>query len=82
MTNLLTITEIARRIGANPATIRRWAVSGRIRGARKVGWGWLIPADATLPDINRGGRRSGAGRKPTNPPGSATWIPPNLPEGL
>ena len=39
---LLTVEEIAQRLGANVETVRRWLRQGRLRGVRpggtKLGW--------------------------------------------
>lgn len=40
-----TVASLAAALGRSPSTIRGWVEDGRL-GARKVGRGWLIPADA------------------------------------
>jgi len=44
---MLTVKEVAARIGAQPGNIRKWARAGRFKGARHeetdVGSYWLIP---------------------------------------
>jgi hypothetical protein len=47
---MLTIREVAERIGAGAASVRVWAWQGRFPGARKestpMGEYWLIPEEA------------------------------------
>lgn len=44
MTNghpLITVPEVARRLGRNPQLVRRWMREGRLRG-EKFGRDWLV----------------------------------------
>lgn len=41
---LLTVAQVAERLGAHPETIRRWLAAGRLRGTLPGGdrFGWRI----------------------------------------
>lgn len=43
--HLLTVKDVAARLGAHPATIREWLRLGRLKGLRLGGtkFGWRIP---------------------------------------
>lgn len=41
---MLTVPEVARRVGRDPETVRRWIRSGRLR-ARKVGTQHVVEED-------------------------------------
>jgi excisionase family DNA binding protein len=48
---MLTVPEVAERVGKNPETVRRWIRSGRLR-ARKVGTQHVIEeADLEAADV-------------------------------
>lgn len=48
---MLTVPEVAKRVGRNPETVRRWIRSGRLR-ARKVGTQHVVEeADLEAADI-------------------------------
>jgi excisionase family DNA binding protein len=40
----LRISEVAESIGVDHETVRRWVVSGKLRGVR-VGGVWLVPVE-------------------------------------
>lgn len=42
---MLTVEQVAERLGAHPETVRRWLRSGTIKGVRPGGMklGWRIP---------------------------------------
>lgn len=62
--NKITIKQMSDRTGVSVATIRRWIVEGRIKGAEqtqfKIGAGhiWLIPENAEIPVPDEVGKRS------------------------
>lgn len=56
MTDYLTTTEYAHRLGINPSRVRQLLAEGRIPGARKHGRDWLIPADARPTEAEMGPR--------------------------
>lgn len=47
---LLSVCEVARRLGKSEKTIQRWAREGRFSGAEKIGRTWRLPA-ASLASI-------------------------------
>lgn len=49
---MLTVPEVARRVGRDPETVRRWIRSGRLRST-KVGTQHLID-EADIEDLARG----------------------------
>lgn len=59
---LLTTREAAQRIGVKGRRIRQLCEQGEFPGARKVGWGWLIPEEDVVAYLTRytpGHRASG-----------------------
>jgi excisionase family DNA binding protein len=42
MTDLLTASEVGAALRVSPVTVRRWLLSGALRGV-KVGGAWRIP---------------------------------------
>ena len=58
MADLLTTKQAADRHGVAANTVRLWCRQGKVRGAVRIGRDWMIPADATLPEIGPGGRRT------------------------
>jgi excisionase family DNA binding protein len=42
---MLTVAEVAERVGTTPVTIRRWLLAGKLAGVRPGGTklGWRIP---------------------------------------
>lgn len=46
--DLISASACARELGISTRTVRRYCEAGRIRGAYKLGWAWLIPAPPTL----------------------------------
>ena len=63
---MLTVLEVARRVGRDPETVRRWIRSGRLP-ARKVGLQHMVdeddlPAESDLTvDLPQGWRRTATG---------------------
>jgi len=67
-TKLLTVHEVAERIGAGRSTVRLWASKGKFAGAERVetpaGAYWLIPESSLEGFVNPGrGRPTKAGSK-------------------
>jgi excisionase family DNA binding protein len=70
---LLTVDEVARRLGVTAETVRRWLRSGELRGvrfARKAGWRIresdlqaYLAAHANVPPVPQAGE-PGQGRQP------------------
>ena len=52
MSELLSVTEFAKRTGKDPGNLRKLLAAGRLKGV-KVGNQWCIPADAVLPPDGR-----------------------------
>jgi excisionase family DNA binding protein len=66
---LLTAQQAAERWNVHPYTVDRWCRDGRVPAARKIGRGWLIPADATVePTEYQAGRRARKAHRPTKYP--------------
>ena len=55
---LLTVPEVAERLRAKPATVRRWLREGRIKGMLPGGdrFGWRIPESEVARFISEGMR--------------------------
>lgn len=53
MSNLISASEMARRLDVSQTTISRWLHEGRVPNAMKVSNMWLVPDDTTLDDIDR-----------------------------
>lgn len=49
----LSIKEIAEKWGITPRRVQVLCVTGRIKGAGKIGGVWAIPSDAERPVDNR-----------------------------
>jgi excisionase family DNA binding protein len=41
---LISVEAAAEKLGVTPRHVRRLASQGRIKGAQKIGWAWLIPS--------------------------------------
>lgn len=50
----LTASQAARRWGISERRVRQLAGAGRIPGAQRIGWAWMIPADVTITPGSRG----------------------------
>ncbi|MGH8469366.1 MAG: helix-turn-helix domain-containing protein [Gammaproteobacteria bacterium] len=48
MDNLLTVPEAAQRLGVTRQWVLALCAQGRVRGAKKIGRQWLIPAGAKV----------------------------------
>lgn len=48
--NLIPITEYARRTGRNPVVVRQKCLRGTLPGAVKMGRDWFVPEDAPYLD--------------------------------
>lgn len=48
--NYETAGESAKRLGVTPRAIQKWASSGKIKGAEKIGRTWFIPKNFGIPD--------------------------------
>ena len=48
--NYETATEAASRLGVTVRAIQKWAKEGKIKGAKKIGRDWLIPAGSVKPN--------------------------------
>ncbi|MBA2382508.1 MAG: excisionase family DNA-binding protein, partial [Chloroflexi bacterium] len=64
MTDELSPSQVAARIGATTRTVQRWIASGRLP-ARRVGGRWRVASDALDAFV---GRDAGLDSPPTNPP--------------
>ena len=66
-TNMLSVSEVAKRLGAAKRSVQMWAQMGRFKGARQVEWPggsyWLIPESAL-----EGFELRGRGRPPKTKP--------------
>lgn len=63
--NTLTVAEAARRAGVSPEWIRKLCAQGRIKGAKKHGRDWAIPAGAAIAAKPRSLRATTIPRRPT-----------------
>lgn len=65
MSNLISASEMARRLKVSQTTMSRWIQEGRVPNAMKVSNMWLVPEDTTIDDIDRPkmGRPSTSGQK-------------------
>ncbi len=61
-----TTAMAARRWRVSADMVMRYARDGRIPGARRIGWQWLIPAGAPKPPQ----RKRGPKPRPTTPRGA------------
>jgi excisionase family DNA binding protein len=52
---MLTVPEVARRVGRDPETVRRWIRGGRLK-ARKVGTQHVIEEDDLAALLDEGGQ--------------------------
>ncbi len=63
---MLTVPEVAQKLGANPYTIRRWLREGRIKGVMPGGTklGYRIPESEVrrLLSVGQTGRGEGQGK--------------------
>jgi adenine-specific DNA-methyltransferase len=53
LSDRLTITELAEKVGVTPKTIIRWEKSGRIRKPKRDWKGWRFYEEADIQDIQR-----------------------------
>jgi|GEM_PF-2053228 len=61
----ITAGEVARRLGVSVGRIRRLCIQGRIMGARKIGYGWILRVGADItPTKPRGLRATKVPGKP------------------
>lgn len=50
---LLSISQLSEKWGISARRIQKLCAEGRIEGALKVGYSWVIPADAQKPNDER-----------------------------
>ena len=50
---LLSISQLSEKWGISARRIQKLCAEGRIEGAVKVGYSWIIPADAQKPNDER-----------------------------
>jgi len=51
---LLTVTQAAQQLGVEPVRVRKLCQQGRVKGAQKVGWLWVIPTPIEIVPGTRG----------------------------
>lgn len=51
--DFLSISQLSKQWGISPRRIQVLCAEGRIEGAIKVGYSWVIPADAKKPSDGR-----------------------------
>jgi hypothetical protein len=56
------VEQVARRLGRSVAAVRADAAAGRLPGAEKVGWSWVIPESALEQFV-----KPRMGRRPVHP---------------
>ncbi len=54
--NLLTVTQAATELGVKPVRVRQLCQQGRVKGAEKVGFSWVIPKPIDIVPGTRGPR--------------------------
>lgn len=54
MTKLLSAAQAAAELGVTPQHIRQLAADGRIKGARRMGRDWFMPAPVRVSKVPRG----------------------------
>lgn len=55
----MTVQEAAEKWQVSLRLVQRLCVTGRVKGARKFGGAWAIPADTDKPEDLRGRHRPG-----------------------
>ena len=51
---LVTVSQAAEELGVQPVRVRQLCQQGRIKGAEKLGWAWVIPQPIKIIPGTRG----------------------------
>lgn len=54
MTTPLSVAEAARQMGKSARYVRQLAKAGRLVGAYRVGWAWVIPTPVKVLPVKKG----------------------------
>jgi len=60
---LVTVSQAAEELGVKPVRVRQLCQQGRIKGAEKLGWAWVIPQPVEIIPGTRGPKLLKAGVK-------------------